>query len=342
MMRAAKPLTAGVMAGMLAIAGCSGSSPVRTPQQLTKVTYLTGFALLGQDAYLYLATEKGYFRDAGIELDIRPGKGTATNLKLMLAGQAGFATVDLTGALIEYGKNTLRGFTTVAAVYQRTVSSITSLAGAGITAPKDLEGKTIGYQPGGVNYTLFPTYAKLAGVNPNAVRWQPVDPAQLRAVLAAGKVDAITETVIGTPGVRAVAQGRDVVTLPYSDLLGDLYGNVIVTTTGTAENNADLVRRFRQAALRGLSYAIDHPQEAGRVFAELNKGYPAAAAEAENRLMLPYVRPPGAAPVGSLDPARVARSIAILQGAGAIPAGIQPEHVVAFQYADAASPGGRR
>ena len=46
--------------------------------------------------------------------------------------------------------------------------------------------------------------------------------------------------------------------------------------------------------------------------------------------MTPYVKPTGNAPVGSLDQQRVAKAIAILQGAGLMPAGLAPEAVVAF------------
>jgi len=343
MIKIMRAVTAAAAAATLAVtSGCSDSEPRQPPMPRAKVTYLTGFALLGQDAYMVLAAEKGWFREAGIDIDIKAGQGTATNLKLVLAGQATFATVDLTGALIAYSQG-VDGFTTIAAVYQRTVSSITALAGSGITTPKDLEGRTIGYQPGGVNYTLFPTYARLAGVDPTKVKWRPVPPPQLRAILATGKVDAITETVIGTPGVQAVAAGRQAVTLAYSDYLGDLYGNAIVVGSGTATRNPDLVHRFRQAALRGLTYVIDHPDEAADVFARHTKVYPAKAAAAENRLMVPYVRPAAGAPVGSLDPSRVMRAIAILQGAGAIRSGIGPDDIVAFDIAGTtAVPGGPR
>ncbi|HET6213823.1 MAG TPA: ABC transporter substrate-binding protein, partial [Micromonosporaceae bacterium] len=150
---------------MLAPAGCvpagSGSRSVDTVEQ---VTYLTGFGLLGQDAYAFLARDKGYFRDVGLDVDIKPGAGTGENLKLLLAGQATFAIVDLTGALLAYGGGA-RGFTAVAAIHQRSVSCIIALRGSGIAAPRDLAGHTVGYQPGGVNYTLFPVYAKLAGID---------------------------------------------------------------------------------------------------------------------------------------------------------------------------------
>ncbi|HEX8628748.1 MAG TPA: ABC transporter substrate-binding protein [Catenuloplanes sp.] len=315
-------------AALLTVAGCGNDTSTPKAAAAQKVTALTGFGMIGQDAYLVLGRDLGYFREQGIDLQLQPGKGTADNLKVLLAGQAQFATIDLTGALIAHGKS-VKGFTVVAAVYQRSVSSITALDGSGITHPSDLHGKRIGYAPGGVNFMLFPAYARLAGIDATKVTWQQVDPAQMRGLLAAGKLDAITETVIGTPGVESTAKGRKAVVLAYNDWVTDLYGNVIAAKTGT---DPELVRRFRTAALKSLTYAIDHPAEAGTAFHQANPTYPQQAATAETALMASYVRA-GAGEVGGLESGRVARSIALLQGLGAIPAGITPDAVVDFTAA---------
>jgi NitT/TauT family transport system substrate-binding protein len=311
---------------VLLVPGCAHGGarpPVQTAPQ--KVTYLTGFNVTGQDAFMYLATDKGYFREAGLEVAIQPGAGTGSNLKLLAAGKAQFAVVDMTGALIEYTGGA-HDFTVVSAIYQRSVSCIMALAISGITHPKDLEGKRIGYQPGGVNYTLFPVYARLSGVDAAKVQWIQTPPQQLRALLAAGRLDAITEVVVGQPGVQA-ATGRPVSVLPYSDYLTDLYGNVLATSTGTAKNDPGLVTRFRDAMLKGLRYAIDHPDEAGQTLAHHQPTYKAEAATAEVRLTDPYVR---AGTIGAIEDRRVMQSIALLQAASAIPSGLTPEQVVTF------------
>ncbi|HET6211547.1 MAG TPA: ABC transporter substrate-binding protein, partial [Micromonosporaceae bacterium] len=172
------------------------------------------------------------------------------------------------------------------------------------------------------------------GIDAAKVRWVSLPPPQLRQALAAGRVDAITELVTGRPGVEALADGRGTVVLPYSDYLTDLYGNVLATTSTTAAAHPDLVRRFRDAILRGLQYAIDHPGEAGQIFAKYQPQYRADVAAAEIGLMAPYSRADQwGVPVGALDERRVMRSIAVLQGAGALPAGITPDSVVSFNLA---------
>lgn len=317
----------------VAVTGCGGGRDPshRAVQPVTQVTYLTGFALRGQESYMYVAVEKGFFREAGLSVDIKAGAGTGENLKLLLAGKVEFAVLDLTGALIEYGgPNKTRGFTAVAAIHQSTLSCIMALDDSGIRSPRDLAGRSIGYQPGGVNFTLFPVYAKLAGIEATKVRWVTVAPAQLPTLLAAGKVDAITQLVVGKPSVQNAAKGREPVTLPYSDYLTDPYGNALAVSSGTARDKPDLVRRFRDAMLRGLTYAMDHPDEAGDIFARHVKGYPAQVAAEETALLAPYVHSADGGPLGGIDASRVARGVALLQSAGVISGPIAPDEVVSF------------
>jgi NitT/TauT family transport system substrate-binding protein len=300
---------------------------------LEKITWVTGVGIQGREAYAYVAQEKGYFREAGFEVDVQPGRGTVENLKLLQGGQADFAVLDITGALIEYGKGTFKDFTIVSAIQQRNLACLMALEGSGVASPKDLEGKKIAYIPGGVVRTLFDTYASLAGFNPKTVTWVTMPAPQMPAGLASKKIDVATQFVVGKGFVESVAKGKKAVVLPYSDYLVDLYGNGVAVTNKAAKDDPDRVRRFNEAILKGLAYAVDNPQEAGTIYAKYQKAQPARAAGGEMALMAPYVKSSASGgQVGALDQSRVARNIAILQGAGTIPTSFRPEEVVSFDY----------
>jgi len=55
---------------------------------LTKVNYLTSFSTFGRDAYVYVAQELGYFKEAGLDVSINPGSGTGSVMQLISAGTA--------------------------------------------------------------------------------------------------------------------------------------------------------------------------------------------------------------------------------------------------------------
>ncbi|MET0419182.1 MAG: ABC transporter substrate-binding protein [Actinoplanes sp.] len=328
------------MAGALAIslsatAGCSDDSTDGgndSGQSLEKIVYLTSFGSFGRDSYAYVALEKGYFKDAGFEVEIKPGAGTAANIQQITTGNAAFTPIDLTGGLLSAGgKDKVGGFTAVAGVQQRTMAAIIALDSSGVAAPKDLEGKTLADTPGSVVRNLFPTYAKLANIDVNKVTWKNGTPQTLMGTLASGQVAGIGQFVVGKPTVETVAKGKKAVVLPYSDYLQDLYGNVLITSSKYAQDNPEKVKKFTGALLKGLSDSIDNPAEAGKIMQKYVQTANPDGVAAELTLMAPFVRSAAAGvPVGALDAERVARSIAILQGSGQIDAGLKPEQVISF------------
>nr|BFE66677.1 ABC transporter substrate-binding protein [Dactylosporangium thailandense] len=318
---------------MIGAAGCSSDSQPQPAaagagKPADKVTYLTAFGAVGRDAFAWVAQDKGYFKEAGLDVTIQLGAATGENLKGLASGQAQFANLDLIGAWILAGKGDYKDFRTIAAIHQQTLVSIIALEGSGISAPKDLEGKKLGAATGSVNQLLFPGYAKLAGIDPSKIQWVNAQPAQLPALLAGGQVQALSTFLIGSKGIEKAAGGKKAVVLPYSKYLGDLYGNGIITTAKIAKDSPDLARRFRDACLKALKYTIEHPDEAAQI---LKKAQPAAdvtAAVGEITLMTPYVSSGSA--IGVMEQERVARAIATLQAAELIPAGLTPDAVVDF------------
>lgn len=325
-------------ATLVAAAGCSddsdSSAAAGGSQALEKITYLTSFGNFGRDAYAYVAKEKGYFKDAGFDVDIKPGSGTFDNLQKIVAGSAQFTPLDLTGLLLAAGSKDkpVTGFTTVAGIQQRTMAAIMTLEGNGIATPKDLEGKTLADSPSSVVRNLFPTYAKLAKIDDKKVTWQNGTPQTLIPTLLSGKVAGIGQFVVGKPTVEGLSKGtKKAVVLPYSDVMEDLYGNVLVTSAKYAQDHPDKVKKFTEALLKGLQDSINNPTEAAEALAKNVPNTNKNSAAAELTLMGPFVKSAASGvPVGALDSQRIARSIALLQGSGQIGSGLTPEKVVDF------------
>jgi NitT/TauT family transport system substrate-binding protein len=323
---------AAVVTSLVAAAGCSSgktsSGSSGDSKSPAKVSYLTAFGTVGRDAFIWVAEDKGYFKDENIDIDIKPGAAADTNLKALSAGQVQFAALDFNASLVDQGQGQYTDVRAFAAIHQRNLSSIIGLDGGGITTPKDVVNKKIGVATGSVVKLLYPAYARLAGLDPTAIQWQEAAPATLPGLLAAGKVDGLATFLIGTPAIEK-ASGKKTVVLPFSQYLTDLYGNALFTTNTYATKNPDVVKRFRTAALKGLQYAIDHPDEAGKILQKYNPTIGdtgATSATGEIKLMTPYVA--AGASLGTLDEQRVARSIAILQGAGLFGSGLTPDKVL--------------
>jgi NitT/TauT family transport system substrate-binding protein len=341
-LRATKVLSAVFAAAVLLAAGCSDSDSTEageTGAAADKVTYVTAFGAAGRDAFAWIAQEKGYFAQQHLDVTVQLGKATGENLKALAGGQAQFANLDLTGAMISANARNTSGapaykdFRAVMAVHQQTLVSVMAIQGSGINTPRDLTGKRIAAAANSVNQLLFPGYAKLAGIDTTGIRWVAVQPAQLGQVLASGKADALSTFLIGRPTIeKATLQVKKapVVVFPYSQYLPDLFGNAIVTTTAICSGKPDLVKRFRDAMRQALIYTVQHPDEAATALHQKQPTTLAASASAEIRLMTPSVTAEGEAGIGTISKERMTRAIEALQKADLVDAALTPEDIVDF------------
>ena len=337
MIRRSRALAAVLLATVLATASActsssSGASDSSSSGKTDKVTYVTGFGAVGRDAFIWVAKQKGYFAAAGIDIDIQKGAGNVPNLTMLKSNQAQFAALDFSGAEILSGTGKFTDWRAVAAIHQQTLVSIMTTADTGITNPTDLKGKTVATATGSVSELLFPAYAKLAGLDPTTVKMQGVtQTTALNGLMAQRKVDALSTFLLSQKALETVSK-KQVVVMPYSKYLSDLFGNVIITTPEIISTKRDLVTRFVAASMKGLQYTLDHPDEAAAILHQAEPTAVTAAAIGEITAMKPYVAPGGGAPIGHIDQSRVERGIAILQGAGLMPAGLTPDKVVDFSF----------
>jgi NitT/TauT family transport system substrate-binding protein len=317
------------------VAGCSSSKDKKTTGgtgdgALDQVTYMTGFGTFGREAYAYVADAKGFFRDNGIKVKIVPGSGQEADLAGLIAGKIDFQTTE-TSMFVSLMAKGYKDARIIGAIHQRTVVALMALPDRGIKRPQDLVNRTIAY--GGVApRLLFPAYARLAGFDAATVKWVRATPPTLPGELASRKVDAIGQFVTGTPLIKAATRQQSIVVLPFGDYLPDLTGNLLATSTNMIKNKPDLVRRFVDALMKGLSYAMANPEECGAIMNQAVSTTAAAIATAELQVMKPYVMTGGSA-VGGLTEAGIAQVIALLTSVGLVPQGaLIPDNVADFNF----------
>lgn len=319
----------GVAAGCGPKSSSSGGASKTTGQSgaKTKITIASGFGAFGREAHLWVAKKNGYYDEEGLDVTIQPGAAGDANDKLLESGQIQFAEVDYAGTLLRVGNHQGSG-KVIAVVNQTSITALMAAPNKGISRATDLAGKKIGATPGALPVKLFPGYAKLAGLDPKSVTWVNAAPQALPSLLAAGKIDAITQYVPGKPLIQAAIHA-DPVVLPYSKYITDMPGFVLVTTEKMTKENPDLCKRFVRATLRGLQYMIDHPDETGQIFHGYLPQQNATEAAEEVKLITDYVTGDlGGRPLGTIDTAKIARSIAIVQGLGLIPGGLTADQLV--------------
>src|SRR5258708_118648 len=128
---------------------------------LDSVTLITDFAYNGAHAYFFDAVDRGYYRDAGLEVKIVRGQGSGDAIRQVGAGNALSALADV-GTLRSARANDQIPVKLVAAVYRKPPHTILCREDSGLKKPKDLEGNAIATTAGAGTRFLFPAFAKAA------------------------------------------------------------------------------------------------------------------------------------------------------------------------------------
>jgi len=244
-----------VLAAVVALAGCSGRAASKAEPR--KVTIAMGFIPNVQFAPMYVALEKGYFADEGLEVDLNYGMETdllkevgTNNQQFAIASGDQVVLARANGLPVRY----------VANWYRRFPVCVVSLAEQGIEQPEQLAGKTVGTPVTfGASYIGWLAFLNEVGVDPASVNLQTIGYTQV-ASLTEQRVDAVICYAMNEP-VQLRESGYDINTF-YLDRYTQLVSNGIITNDETIKKDPELVRAVVRAFLKGLQYTLANPDEA--------------------------------------------------------------------------------
>jgi NitT/TauT family transport system substrate-binding protein len=228
-----------------------------------------------QFAPVYVAIDKGYFQDAGFEVELEYGN-EADAVALIGAGDQTFAIASGEQVLLARAQGL--PITYVAAWYEEYPVGVVSLSEENITIPEDLMGKSVGI-PGlyGASYIGFRALIDEADLTEADVELLSIGFNQVEA-LVSNQVQSAVIYLANEPAVLR-SQGYEVNVIAVADYL-KLVANGLVTNEQTIQEHPDQVERFNQALLKGITDAAEDPDEAY----EISKKYIENLEEAEETL----------------------------------------------------------
>jgi NitT/TauT family transport system substrate-binding protein len=281
--------------------------------RLDKVTLVTDFGYKGRHAFSFVALDRGYYRDAGLEVKIVSSQGAVDAIRQVGAGNAMFGFADA-GTLILARANDQIPVKLVAIVYRKPPQAIFCREDSGLKKPKDLEGNAIAEPAGGAVKALFPAFAKATGIDAPTVRWVVASSESLPGLLATNKVPCVTQFTVGEALLRSQYGPAKLVRFAYSDAGLNYYGNGIVATAATIASKPDLVHRFVEATVRGMKDAFADPAAAGAIMHKIVPQVDAAIIKSETEAVAELAQIPGK-PLGEIDPARIEATLDVVKGA---------------------------
>jgi NitT/TauT family transport system substrate-binding protein len=245
--------------GFLAAVLVSLFTVVGSAAAADKVTLRLDWSALGYHGPFYLAQDRGYYKEANLDVEINEGKGSNTNVQLVGRGQDTFVFADAAAA----AKSASIGLPVkvIMGVFRRGMAGVVIPKGA-MQTPADLKGKSIAVTVGDGPYQMFPGFLRANNIPIDTVKTQSVDAGAKLRLGAERKVDGTVTYVPVSAVVMEGMTGVEFTGFLFSDSGINVPSLGIVANTKTLETQPDLVRRFLAATVRGWADARRDPQAA--------------------------------------------------------------------------------
>lgn len=270
-----KQLVFVLVVASLVLVSCAPAQAVNltpTSPALVTVKLPVGYIPNVQFAPLYVAMEKGYYREQGINLSIDYSMETDA-VALTGANQLQFAVVS--GEQVLLGRQQGIPIVYVMAWYQQFPVGVASKASENIKTPQDLRGKRIGTPVlSGASYIGLRALLSAGGLTEKDITLDTIGFNQVEA-LTANREQAVVIYIANEP-VQLRSQGIDINVVRVADYL-QLVSNGLITNQETLDKNPDLVGRMVRATLKGLADTIANPDQAY----EISKKYVENLAQAD-------------------------------------------------------------
>jgi NitT/TauT family transport system substrate-binding protein len=258
----ALPLLTALMVSPAMLFSDPGGQPA---EELPKVTIALQWQPQSQFAGYYMAVEKGFYREVGLDVKLihaGPGRSAQEYLK---TGAADFATLFLTDAIKEAGSGAQIAH--IAQLMQSSNLMLVAWKNMGIAAPTDLDGRRVSLWPGTFS-VAFEAFFRKHQIQPQLVPQHRSVNLFLEQGVAACAAMSYNEYH------RIFQSGIDFDELTVFAMQDHGLGfpeDGLYTSSATAEEQPELCRNLAAATLRGWRYAREHPEESVDIVLQISQ-----------------------------------------------------------------------
>lgn len=233
------------------------------PEALKKVTMVLDWTPNTNHTGLYVAKEKGFFTEQGLDVEIiQPSEGTSDTIVASGKAQFGISYQEN----ITYARAADVPLVSIGAVIQHNTSGFASLKDKNILTPKDFEGKVYGGWGSEMEEATIKYLMEQVGADYSKVTIMTTGDADFFQASATGQID-FAWIFEGWAGIEAKQKGMD---LNYIDLgkeapVFDYYTPIIITNETILKEDKTLVEAFMKGVIKGYEYAMKNPEDAADI-----------------------------------------------------------------------------
>ncbi|MBQ9461029.1 MAG: ABC transporter substrate-binding protein [Clostridia bacterium] len=258
-------IAAGCAANKTENSNSSNNDTSGKPAEKTKITFVLDWTPNTNHTGLYVAQDKGYFSEAGLEVEIvQPPEDGAEMLVGANKAQFGVSFQDsMLPAVVGDNKMPIEA---VAALVQHNTSGIISLKGKGMDKPKGMEGKKYATWDLPIEKATLKQVIEADGGDFSKVQLIPSTVTDEVSALQSGAVDAIW-IFYGWAGVATEVAGLETDYFAFKDIdsVFDYYTPVVIGNTDWMKANPEAAKAFLSALKKGYEFAVDNPDEAAEI-----------------------------------------------------------------------------
>lgn len=228
-----------------------------------KINFILNWKWQGPQAWFFIAQDKGYFKEEGLDVQLDQGSGSAAAVTRVAGGayDAGFGDINaITRFKAEHPEN---GMKAVYMIYNVPPFVIASLKEKGIKTPKDLEGKILGASANDAAFKLFPGFVSATGIDDTKITWQHMKSSLRQQMLVRGDVDAVAGYYVTVKfGLKNMKFDPEKVNFMfYSDHGMDLYSNAVIFSGDMIKKHPEAIKGFVRALNKAFFYVLNHQDE---------------------------------------------------------------------------------
>ena len=284
---------------------------------LDQVSLRINFTPWGMHAAYFGGRAQGFYKDEGIDLDIRPPSAGQQNEVFIGTGREQFGLANADSFVKARGS----GLPVVAVMADQPDNpfSVISLKKSGITDPAKLRGKKLAWFQTNVKGLLDPLLHQ-GGLTRNDIEFVAVARGAEVQMLAAGQVDALFGYSYGQ-ALTLDRRGFPTNVMAVRDFGVKFYGTVLYTNEALLKSNPDLVKRFVRATLKSYLWTREHMEDAVREIVKVSPDRDLRLETAKLAIIYNdiYKSPDYAERFGLMNDAKWQSSIDILAESGDLP-----------------------
>lgn len=321
-----------IVSAFVALCAVAGASPQLAHAQapLRKITFLTNYTFHGRHSPFFVGLDKGYYRDAGFDVDIQPATGSGFVITAVDSGKADYGMAEAGPVVQAVAKG--------AKVESFMVFTDISTSGLASLKPyktlESLEGQRIAASQTDSARVILPILLAKANIDPSSIHWLAADPGVYSSLLLSGQTDLFTASLDGdVPALEKIAKprGKTVYFAPFADWGYDVFGYFLIAKDTTLASDPGAAKRFAEATRRAVEYAVAHPEETARIMVKHNPAlnYDTTLAQwrqAIKSIETPYVKQHG---YGVATDERLQRTIDLIKTAMKLDTSMTPKDIYA-------------